>query len=187
MNKQVLFIQGGGEAGYEVDAALAASLQTALGKGYDVHYPAIKSEEAEPDFGWMQQIGQQISAANNEMIIVGHSFGASMLLKYLSENAVNKKIAGIFLVAAPFWNGNEDWQAGLKLQQNFAGSLPAGAPIFFYHCLDDEEVPFNHLDHYTQKLTRATFLAIKEGGHQLNNDLTAVASDIKLLEHRHNQ
>ncbi len=29
--KQVLFVQGGGEGGYEVDAKLAASLQKALG------------------------------------------------------------------------------------------------------------------------------------------------------------
>jgi len=32
MSKQVLFIQGGGDDGYEADKALVASLQTALGK-----------------------------------------------------------------------------------------------------------------------------------------------------------
>ena len=181
MNKHILFIQGGGEGGYKVDKALVASLQTALGKGYDIDYPEIKSDESAPDFGWSQQIGKKISDAKSDMIAVGHSFGASMILKYLSENSVNKKIAGIFLIATPFWNGNEDWQKGLKRQEDFADKLPEGVPIFFYHCQDDEEIPFSHLDHYKQRLTQATFREIKSGGHQLNNDLTLVANDIKSL------
>ncbi len=181
MKKQVLFIQGGGEGGYEADTALAASLQTGLGKEYAVHYPEIKSDEAAPDFGWLQQIGRKIAETSNAIILVGHSLGASMVLKYLSENTVNKKISGILLIATPFWNGNEDWQAGLKLQENFAEKLPAEVPIFFYHCKDDEEVAFSDLDQYRQRLSRASFCEIKKGGHQLNNDLGLVAEDIKSL------
>jgi hypothetical protein len=41
MSRQVLFIQGGGNGGYEADAALASSLQEALGKGYDVKYHVL--------------------------------------------------------------------------------------------------------------------------------------------------
>jgi len=179
MNKHILFIQGGGEAGYETDKALVASLQAALGNAYDIHYPEIKPDESAPAFGWLPQIGKNISEATSDVILVGHSFGASMLLKYLSENPVHKKITGIFLIATPFWNGNEDWQTGLKLQENFAAGLPAGVPVFFYHCADDEEIPFSHLDHYKQHLPQAGFREIKKGGHQLNNDLTVVANDIQ--------
>ena len=181
MNKQILFIQGGDEGGYEADTELVASLQTALGKGYAINYSEIKSDESASDFGWTQQIGKKISETKSDIILVGHSFGASMILKYLSEKSVNKKIEGIFLIATPFWNGNDDWQIGLKLREDFADKLPVEVPIFFYHCQDDEEIPFFHLDHYKQKLTQATFREIKSGGHQLNNDLTLVANDIKSL------
>ena|SRR5688500_17440298 len=181
MNRHILFIQGGGDGGYEADAELVASLQKALGKGYDINYPEIKSDESAPDFGWTQEIGNKLSETKSDVILVGHSFGASMLLKYLSENPVNKKIEGIFLIATPFWDGNEDWQKGLKLQEDFADRLPDEVPIFFYHCQDDEEIPFSHLGHYKQRLTQATFREIKSGGHQFNNDLTLVANDIKIL------
>ena len=181
MNKHILFIQGGGESGYEVDTELVASLQKALGNGYDITYPEIKSDESASDFGWPQQIGKKISETKSDVILAGHSFGASMILKYLSENSVNKRIKGIFLIATPFWDGNEDWQIGLKLQKDFADKLPDEVPIFFYHCEDDEEIPFSHLEQYKQKLTRATFRVIKKGGHQLNNELTLVANDIKAL------
>ncbi len=94
---------------------------------------------------------------------------------------MNKKIIGIFHISTPFRSGNEDWQIGLKLQGNFADKLPNEVPIFLYHCQDDEEIPFSSLDHYKQKVSQATFREIKSDGHQLNNDLTKVAIDIKSL------
>lgn len=181
MKRHLLFIQGGGEGGYEADKDLVASLQKALGKAYNINYPEIRSDGSAPDFGWLRQIEMHISETKSDLLLAGHSFGASMILKYLSENLVTKNICGIFLIATPFWNGVEDWQTALKLQENFADKLPAGVPIFFYHCQDDEEVPFSNLNHYKQKITQAIFREIKNGGHQLNNDLTLVAKDILSL------
>lgn len=179
--KQVLFIPGGGEGGYEADEALVVSLKSILGKEYGVNYPKIQSDESASDFGWPKQIGKKISESNDDFILVGHSFGASMILKFLSENSVAKKIKGIFLIATPFWRGNEEWQQGLKLKENFADNLPVGVPIILYHCKDDEEIPFSHFGLYKQKLPQANFREIESGGHQFNNDLTLVANDIKSL------
>lgn len=181
MKKQILFIQGGGDGGYEEDEKLKTALQTVLGASYEVHYPRMPSNETLGDFGWVRQIENEIIAINGEIILVGHSLGASMLLKYLSENQLVKKIAGIFLIATPFWSGDEDWVEGLKLQPNFAERLDKKTPLFFYHCCDDKEVPFAHLANYKQQLRWANFLEIDAGGHQLNNDLTLVADDIKEL------
>ena len=36
MEKQVLFVHGGGQGAYEADGILARSLQNALGSAYDV-------------------------------------------------------------------------------------------------------------------------------------------------------
>jgi predicted alpha/beta hydrolase family esterase len=181
MKKNILFIQGGGNGGYEADAKLAASLRQALGAAYDVHYPQLLSDEALPDFGWPQQIGKEISQSNGEVILVGHSLGASMILKYFSESGIKNKIRGIFLIATPYWQGEEEWVQGLKLQEDFASKLPEDMPVFLYHCRDDEEVPFAHLALYRQKLPQAAVREIASGGHQLNNDLTVVAKDIKSL------
>ena len=178
--RQVLFIQGGGDDGYEADKVLAASLKNNLGKGYQVDYPEIQSDETLPNFGWTKQIRENILRFNHGFLLVGHSFGASMILKYLSENSVSKIIEGIFLLATPFWSGNEEWQKSLKLKDNFADKLPE-APIFLYHCQDDAEIPISHLRYYKQKLTGATFREIKSGGHQFSNGLTLITRDIKSL------
>jgi predicted alpha/beta hydrolase family esterase len=181
MKKQVLFIQGGGNGGYEADAKLVASLQKALGNDYDVSYPSMQTDDAAPDFGWPKQIAKEIAELEGDIILVAHSLGASLLLKYLSEGKVSKKITGIFLASTPFWSGKQEWVQGLKLREDFAEGLLTNTPVFFYHCRDDEEVPFTQLASYKHKLPGATFHEIESGGHQLGNDLSLVAKDIKAL------
>jgi uncharacterized protein len=181
MKKLVLFIQGGGKGGFEADAKLVASLQEALGEGFEVRYPPINTDENLPDFGWLQQIGKEIEMINDNSFLVGHSLGASMLLKFLSENQIAKKIQGIFLVSTPFWTGEDEWVKGLKLQEGFTEKLPENVPVFLYQCKDDKEIPFTHLGIYEQKLPYAAIRKIKKGGHQLNNNLAIVAEDIKSL------
>lgn len=183
MSRQVLFIQGGGNGGYEADAALAASLQAKLGNDYKVNYPQMLPDETIDDFAlfWLNQMEKEISSFKGELILTGHSLGASMSLKYLSENNIRKNIRGIFLIAPPFWSGSEDWVQPLKLQNGFSDKLPKNIPTFFYQCKDDEVVPFTHFITYRQHLPWATFREIENGGHQFNNDLTLVANDIKSI------
>jgi predicted alpha/beta hydrolase family esterase len=183
MSNNVLFIHGAGDGGYEADAMLATSLQNELGTAYKVHFPKMSQDETESFFGsqWPKQIGKEISSMKGEVILVGHSLGASMLMKYLSENKIKKRIAGVFLLATPFWSGDEDWVQPLKLREDFHSNLPKSVPIFFYQCKDDEEIPSSQFNLYKRNLPGGTFREIKSGGHQFNNDLSIVATDIKSL------
>jgi hypothetical protein len=72
MKKQVLFIQGGGNGGYEADAKFVASLQQALGKDYELNYPRMHTNEATPDFGWLKQIDNEIGKLSGDVILVAH-------------------------------------------------------------------------------------------------------------------
>lgn len=178
MKKHILFIQGGGDNGYEADKSLVASLQKEIGPDYNIQYPELESDESLPDFGWVQEIHIKIAEIKSDFFLAGHSLGASMILKYLTEETTDKNIKAIFLAATPFWSGNEDWKQGLKLKENFEHKLPNHIPIFFYHAKDDEEVPFSHLIHYKQKIPNAIFREINTGGHQFDNALCEVAKDI---------
>jgi uncharacterized protein len=185
MTKHVLFIQGAGKGAYEEDKELAASLRKALGTDYEVHYPAMLDEDNAPYEQWKQQIEKELAAMQGTIILVGHSVGASVLIKCMSETEVKKPIAGIFLIATPFWGGNGWRYEGyeeLALPKGFAAKLPKGASIFLYHCRDDETVPFEHLALYAQVLPQASVRELDAGGHQLNNDLFEVAQDIKTLQ-----
>jgi len=179
MIQHILFLQGGSDkADHDADASMVASLEKSLDTGYIIHYPILNNDNT-PDFGRSKQIGHHLSVGEDGVIVVTHSLGGSMLLKYLSEHHVTKKIAGIFLIAAPFWTGDEDWVQPLKLRSDFAQRLDQDIPLFFYHCRDDEEVPFDHFLAYKEKLPWATFRDRPKGGHRFGEDLAMVGDDIK--------
>lgn len=177
MTHHVLFIHGGG--GYKADKKLAADLQTVLGTAYDVQYPKMPdSPEIEV---WNDRIAAELAALDDEVILVGHSVGGSILLKHLSEEPVKNPIAGIFLIAPPYW-GVEGWEVDeYTLQSDFPSKLPEGPPVFFYHSRDDETVPFVHLALYAEKLPEATIHEFDGRGHQFDDDASDIARDIKSL------
>lgn len=70
IRKQVLFIQGGGDDGYDADAKLVASLQKALGNDYQIIYPQMQTDDAAPDFGWLKQIGEEIAKLRDDIILI---------------------------------------------------------------------------------------------------------------------
>ena len=181
MKKQVLFIQGAGEGAYEEDEKLAVSLQDELGAEYEVLYPMMPEEESAGYEEWKAQISKELAVLDDKVILVGHSVGTSMLLKYLSEKNVDKSIAGIFLIAAPYW-GPGGWQVDeFTLDEGQAAKLLEALPVFFYHSRDDDIVPFTHLARHAEKFPGATMREFDGRGHQFNNDLSEVAADIKSL------
>jgi len=98
MTKQVLFIQGAGEGAYEEDGKLVKSLQDGLGSEYNVRYPKMPEDEDQGYEDWKGQILKELAALDDGAILVGHSVGSSMLLKYLSEEKIENSVAGIFLL-----------------------------------------------------------------------------------------
>ena len=179
MKKQVLFIQGAGEGAYVEDEELVKSLRDVLGTEYDVRYPKMPEEEDQGYEAWKVQISKELAALGDGMILVGHSVGSSMLLKYLSEENVENSIAGIFLIAAPYWETG-GWQVDeFTLDEDRASKLLNALPIFFYHSRDDDIVPFAHLVLHAEKFPQATIREFDGRGHQFNNDLSEVAANIK--------
>ena len=183
MTEPVLFIRGGGgEVAYNEDRILAVSLQDALGSSYAVHYPKMPFDESVGYAGWKAEIAAELSALDEDVILVAHSVGGSILLKYLVEEPVEQRIRGLFLLAAPYFDGGGIWSdAEMKLPRDLAAMLPAIHRIFLYHSRDDQVVPFAHLARYAAQLPQATLRVYTGRGHQFGNDLTDVADDIRSI------
>jgi predicted alpha/beta hydrolase family esterase len=175
----VLFVQGGGKGAHSEDAPLASSLERALGPKYDVRFPRMPGE-ADPSLAsWKEKLSSELSRIPTNAVLVGHSIGGSILLRYLSEEKVEKPIAGLFLLAAPSWD-EDRWNFDeLKLPRDIAERLFLIPRLFFYHCRDDAVVPFAHLALHGARIPQAVTRAIVSGGHQFGNDLTRVAADIR--------
>jgi predicted alpha/beta hydrolase family esterase len=181
MTEHVLFLQGAGTGAYDEDKALADSLQTCLGQHYEVHYPRMPNEEDAPYEQWRQFVEDQITRLPGRLVVAGHSVGASVLIKWLTERQDERAIAGAFLAACAYWGG-DGWRyegyEELELKPEAAANLQPDIPIYLYHCRDDEVVPFAHLALWARDLPQATVRVLETGGHQFNNDLSTMARDI---------
>lgn len=176
---QVLFVQGGGEGAHREDAPLADSLRRSLGPGYAVHFPRMPNE-ADPEVGpWKQQLASELSRLQGGVVLVAHSVGGSILLRYLAEDKVTAKVAGVFLLAAPSWDPDRWNFDDLKLPEDAAERLDFVTPLVFYHCRDDDVVPFAHLALHGQRFPAAAIQPADHGGHQFGEDLAGVAADIR--------
>jgi uncharacterized protein len=178
MKQQVLFIQGGAAGAHDADAMLATSLQQSLGDHYQVWFPRIPNEENPEYHTYRAQIAASLASLDGPVILVGHSLGGFFLVRFLSERQTDYQIAGIFLIATPYvgmggWHDEE-----YAIPDDLAARLPEGVPVYCYHSRDDETAPFSHLALYAKRLPHAVIREV-DGGHQLNNDLSVVANDIK--------
>ena len=97
MKKQVLFIQGGGEGAHQEDKILAENLRDVLGTAFDVRYPKMP-DEASPDSGaWKVTIARELAALDGDVVLVGHSVGAFVLLKYFPKGFQCSSITAVMM------------------------------------------------------------------------------------------
>ena len=114
------------------------------------------------------------------MILVGHSFGGSVLLKYLAEGSDRRPVRGLFLVSVPSW-GPDGWAYDEFAAPEDAGSRLPPMKIFLYHSLDDPEVPFAHLGYYEEHLPKAMARPIAGSEHSFVEGLPTLVDDISSL------
>ncbi|WP_133254322.1 alpha/beta hydrolase [Phenylobacterium deserti] len=188
MLQRVLLVQGGSKGAYVSDMALADSLRRNLGPGYDVRYPAMP-DEGEPNYdAWKAVILEEVRGTAPAALAVGHSIGGSVLARLMTETDISGPdlIAGVFLVAAPFWHDHHFWRwDDVALPADAAGRFPAGAPLFLYHGEADASVPVSHLRMYARALPQGVVRALPGRDHQLNGDMSEVARDICGLRAAH--
>jgi predicted alpha/beta hydrolase family esterase len=116
----------------------------------------MPNEASPEDEAWIARISKELASLEGEVILVGHSAGGGVLLKYLLKKNIAKSIAGIFLISIPYWGPEDEEDGEYTLHEGFASHLPKGVPIFLYHSRDDEWVPFTHLAIYAEKIPTAS-------------------------------
>jgi uncharacterized protein len=177
----VLFIQGAGSMhDREGSGRLAAYLARELSTGYRVIAPEMPEADNPHYQSWRDRTEQELEAIDEEVILVGHSFGGSVLLKYLAEGSYRKPVRGLFLVSVPNW-GPDGWAYDEYAAPNDVGSRLPPLRIFLYHSRDDRVVPFAHLSYYQENLPMATVRPIDGSEHSFVEGLPTLVDDIKSL------
>ena len=180
-SQPVLFIQGAGSMHEpEGSGRLAAYLASELGADYRLVAPEMPDADNPHYQPWRDRIEQELEAIDGKVILIGHSFGGSVLLKYLAEGSYRKPVQGLFLVSVPDW-GPSGWAYDEFAVPNDVGSRLPVSSIFMYHSRDEREVPFAHLAHYQDHLPTVTARPIDGTEHSFVEGLPTLVDDIKSL------
>ena len=182
MTNQVLFVQGGGENTHdEWDNKLVASLERELGPDYEIRYPRMPNE-ADPKYAlWNSAIKKEFAKFNDGAVLVGHSLGGTILINVLAEEPPDWAPSGIFLIAAPFV-GEGGWPSeDIKPISDLGARLPEQSRVYLYHGSEDEIAPFEHIGLYEKAIPQAVVRRLARRDHQLNENMSEVAADIRGL------
>ena len=180
--RQVLFIQGGGAGAHdEWDDKLVDSLRRELGDRYEVRYPRMPDEDDPSYARWSAAIRRELAALDDGQ-------PSSSVIRWAGRSSSTRSPSGrrsarlgaIVLIAAPFvgaggWPGDE-----FELPDDLGARLPHGVPVHVFHGLEDETAPPSHADLYARVLPQAQVHRLPGRDHQLNNDLSEVATAIGL-------
>jgi len=181
MKKHILFAHSGGaqdgpgKGSYD----LVVYLRKSLGEQYNILYPLIEDPEAPTYEMWAELFKTQFDALTEPVVLIGHSLGGSMLVKYLSEESSEIKISGLFLIAIPQWTPNGWDVASFALSKNFEATLPPLGCIFFYQGIYDPVVPPEHLTYYKAHFKNAVFRELEVSDHAFGKGLPELVDDLK--------
>jgi predicted alpha/beta hydrolase family esterase len=154
-------------------------LADSLGPDYVVIAPRMPEPDDPHYETWAHRIEELMEGTTNPLL-VGHSFGASVLLKFLAEVSPRPTFAGLFLIATPFWGPDFPEFA---LPPDFEARFRDVSPIYLYHSRDDDEVPFAHLQRFQRALHQAIVRALDGRGHEFDQpQFPELAADIRGLE-----
>jgi|SRR3989338_3536761 len=200
IKKQVVVIHGGDTfetyekyiaflKSYEIDSldyfthkGWKSGLQQKLGNDFQVIAPEMPNPTNAKYLEWEIWFEKLIPLLSPKVILVGHSMGGIFLAKYLSENDFPKKIAGAFLVSAPYENNNpEESYVDFILPASLEKFEGQSEKIYLYHSTDDDVVLFTELEKYKKKLPSATPRVFENRGHFNQEEFPELVQDILLL------
>ena len=163
---RMLFVHGAG--GFDVDRPLADALGSRLRARVDM--PRLPGDDMSVAT-WALPVRRQLAELGGDDVVIGHSFGATVLQWVLGEQAWEPGRA--LLLAMPDWS-----PAGWDVDQYLHRGPEPAAAVSLHHCRDDEVVPFDHLALNATRMPSAGAVGHPSGGHQFDGLVEVLAADV---------
>ncbi len=153
-----------------------------LGNSYEYIFPTMPNKYNSKYIEWKIWFEKVLDYVDDGFILIGHSLGGTFLVKYLSENKINKKIKKLILVSAvisdPVHNRYQldTFVINYDLIKNICNNVNK---ITIIHSKDDNEVPFNNFEELIKYLPKAKQMIFKDRGHFLGESFQEIVEEIK--------
>lgn len=152
---------------------------SALLGGIEIVAPQMGEPDPET---WGDAIAGALDALPEDALLIGHSLGASMLLKVIAERRPHRPAPALFAFAPPWW-GPEGWgQESFHLPQGAAGAFDAVRALRFYHGTADDIVDASHSALYARAFPEALCRLVAGADHLFaGSELPEFAAELDIL------
>ncbi len=117
---------------------------------------------------WFEKYLEKLDFAE-KVVLLGHSLGALFLVKYMAENQLPGKAAGLFLVSPVLDNqgvGGREKLDSFLFEMAKAERLSDGVEkIVIFHSEDDPVVPIDHAERLQQAIPGSELMRFQDRGH----------------------
>jgi len=135
--------------------------------GFEVLAPALPFK-GEPDlFEWIKAMEEQIGRIEADDIILGHSLGAVMALRYLEAAEMTGTPRALIMVAAPWSHKRKEMRSFFMSDFDADVLMWKANDFIIVHSKDDKLVPFDHAEKY-RDILRGKLLSRKGEGHYMD-------------------
>jgi predicted alpha/beta hydrolase family esterase len=161
---QVLFIHSAGpQSEIEGSGPMLAALRRTLGSALEIVAPDMPGTDDPEAAQWDAAAGTAIAEMKQPYALLGHSLGASTILKCLATNDPPPGLVGVVLVSAPFWGRQ---MPDFALPDGFGKRLERVPNLLFITSRDDEVAPPEHAKKYVDAIPGATLKLVDGHGHE---------------------
>jgi serine hydrolase len=179
--RALLFHSSGPQGPGEGTDPLANRLREELGADFEVAFPMLPSPDDPHYAPWRERQGEILAETDDPIVVIGHSLGGSVFLKYLAEGGRAEQVTGLVLLATPYW-GASGWEAEWGLPEGWPDASTKLPPTHLFHSRDDDVIPFSQLELYRERLPDATVHPLDGYGHLYERgDLTPILETIRSL------
>ncbi|WP_414055874.1 serine aminopeptidase domain-containing protein [Macrococcus equi] len=105
------------------------------------------------------------------VILIGHSFGGTVITKYLTENEVNHQIEKIIMIGSPFFGCDERFN---DPQNIITGELKVAAPIYHIQSIDDDRVDISHQQCFKDAFPELQTITETSGKHEFHDGIQSL-------------
>ena len=157
-------------------------LAKALGENFEVFVPRMPNPNNAAYEEWKIWFERLAAFLHNDIVLIGHSLGGIFLAKYLSENTFDKKIAAVFLVAAPCSDVCEgEFLKSFELPKSLEHFSNQAKHIYLFFSEDDPVVPFSQMDEYKKALPGAKLISFAHKQHFNQETFSELVKYIKQI------
>ncbi|MCE4955960.1 lipase/acyltransferase domain-containing protein [Macrococcoides caseolyticum] len=102
------------------------------------------------------------------VILIGHSFGGTVITKYLTENQVDHTIEKVIMIGAPFFGCDEKFS---DTQNMITGALKVAVPLYHIQSIDDDRVDINHQTCWKEAFPEIQLITEQQGKHEFHDGI----------------